>query len=150
MKVFIGSDHRGFEVKNHLVGLLTEQGIEVIDLGPDQLDPDDDYNDYAVKVALEVQKAASEGNTEEARGILVCGSAHGVAIQANRFKGVRAIAAYDTELARIGREHNDANVLCLSADFIENSDIDNIVNIFLNTAFSGEERHIRRIKKLDA
>lgn len=149
MKVFIGSDHRGFEVKNHLVSLLTEQGIEVVDLGPDQLDPDDDYNDYAVKVALEVQKAASEGNIE-ARGILVCGSAHGVAIQANRFKGVRAIAAYDTELARIGREHNDANVLCLSADFIESSDIDNIVNIFLNTAFSGEERHIRRIKKLDA
>ena len=149
MKVFIGSDHRGFEVKNHLVSLLTEQEIEVIDLGPDQLDPDDDYNDYAVKVALEVQKAASEGGAE-ARGILVCGSAHGVAIQANRFKGVRAIAAYDTELARIGREHNDANVLCLSADFIESSDIDNIVNIFLNTAFSGEERHIRRIKKLDA
>ncbi|MBR2601000.1 RpiB/LacA/LacB family sugar-phosphate isomerase [Candidatus Saccharibacteria bacterium] len=149
MKVFIGSDHRGFEVKNHLVSLLTEQGIEVVDLGPDQLDPDDDYNDYAVKVALEVQKVASEGDTES-RGILVCGSAHGVAIQANRFKGVRAIAAYDTELARIGREHNDANVLCLSADFIESSDIDNIVNIFLNTAFSGEERHIRRIKKLDA
>ena len=149
MKVFIGSDHRGFEVKNHLVSLLAEQGTEVIDLGPDQLDPDDDYNDYAVKVALEVQKAANEGNIE-ARGILVCGSAHGVAIQANRFKGVRAIAAYDTELARIGREHNDANVLCLSADFIESSDIDNIVNIFLNTAFSGEERHIRRIKKLDA
>ena len=149
MKVFIGSDHRGFEVKNHLVSLLTEQGIEVVDLGPDQLDPDDDYNDYAVKVALEVQKAASEGDTGT-KGILVCGSAHGVAIQANRFKGVRAIAAYDTELARIGREHNDANVLCLSADFIESSDIDNIVNIFLNTAFSGEERHIRRIKKLDA
>ena len=146
MEIFIGSDHRGYELKNQLAQSLSNQGYSVIDLGPDHFDPDDDYNDYAIRVAKAVQEATSE----DARGILVCGSAHGVAIQANRFKGVRAIAAYDDALAKIGREHNDANVLCLSADFIDNNKIDSIANTFLNTDFSGEESHVRRIKKMDS
>lgn len=157
-EIFIGSDHRGYELKEHLVAALsggtapegqiaakseTGEDYMVTDLGPFTLDPNDDYNDAAIKVA----KAVRENPTS--RGILICGSAHGIEIQANRFKGVRAIAAYSPELAKIGREHNDANVLCLSADFTNREDIDKIVEIFLNTAFSGEERHVRRNKRLD-
>lgn len=157
-EIFIGSDHRGYELKEHLVAALsggtapenqittkseTGEDYLVTDLGPFTLDPNDDYNDAAIKVA----KAVRENPTS--RGILICGSAHGIEIQANRFKGVRAIAAYSPELAKIGREHNDANVLCLSADFTNREDVDKIVEIFLNTAFSGEERHIRRNKRLD-
>lgn len=164
-EIFIGADHRGLELKKHLVSVLSggtslEQQIravapdgeayQVVDLGPFTLDPDDDYNDAAVKVAQAVREQKG------AKGILVCGSAHGVAMQANRFTGVRAIAAYDPALAKIGREHNDANVLCLSADFTgEERDaegrliIDKIVEMFFNTEFSGEERYARRNARLD-
>ncbi|MBR3233789.1 RpiB/LacA/LacB family sugar-phosphate isomerase [Candidatus Saccharibacteria bacterium] len=142
MEVFVGADHRGYEVKNRLVSSLSAK-YQITDLGPEQLDPDDDYNDIAIKVVKAV--LAHPGSF----GILICGSAHGVAIQANRFKGIRAISAYDEKLAQIGREHNDANVLCLSADFLDDNKIDSIANIFLNTNFSGEERHKRRIAKLD-
>lgn len=157
--IFIGSDHRGFELKKHLVAVLSGalpleeqinaadaqgEAYQVVDLGPFTLNPDDDYNDAAIKVARAVHE------TKGAKGILVCGSAHGVAIQANRFTGVRAIAAYGEDLARIGREHNDANVLCLSADFTpDTAEIDKIVKIFFNTEFSGAERHIRRNQRLD-
>ncbi len=143
MQIFLGSDHRGYEVKNHLSTVLANEGYSVTDLGPDHYDENDDYNDYAIKVAEAVKENPG------AFGILVCGSAHGVAIQANRFRGIRAIAAYDDALARIGREHNDANILCLSADYIDNNKVDSIANIFLNTEFSGAERHQRRNNKLD-
>lgn len=155
-EIFIGSDHRGFELKKHLVAtfsdattsqLVTKSAVgedyQVTDLGPFSLDPDDDYNDAAIKVARAVQDHLGS------RGILICGSAHGIAIQANRFKGVRAIAAYSPELAKIGREHNDANVLCLSSDFTPEKDIDKIVELFFNTDFSRGERHIRRNRRLD-
>ena len=164
-EIFIASDHRGFELKKRLVAVLSgaapseeqinvknESGEDylVTDLGPFILDQDDDYNDAAIKVAEAVREH------QGSRGILICGSAHGVAIQANRFTGIRAIAAYDTELAKIGRLHNDANVLCLSADFTGEQKaadgrmlIDEIVETFLKTEFSGEERHIRRNARLD-
>lgn len=164
-EIFIGSDHRGFELKEHLVAALsggtslesqipakTKDGEDylVTDLGPFTLDPDDDYNDAAVKVARAVKEHPNS------RGILICGSAHGIAIQANRFKGVRAIAAYNPELAKIGRLHNDANILCLSADFTGDKKTeegkllaDEIVKTFLSTDFSGEERHVRRNNRLD-
>ncbi len=147
MRIFIGSDHRGFKLKGTLIPILKEWGFEAVDLGPDQFDPDDDYNDYAKKVASSVQESALKG--DPSRGILVCGSAHGMAIQANRFKNVRAILAYNEEMAKIGREHNNANVLCLSADYVNENEIKKIVDVFLQTEFSGEERHCRRIKKLD-
>lgn len=141
-EVFIASDHRGFSAKNRLVSELNNS-YTVSDLGPFELNPDDDYNDAAIAVAKAVK------SYDGARGIIICGSSHGVAIQANRFKGIRAIEAFTPELAKIGREHNDANVLCLSADFIEDNKLAEIANIFLNTKFSGEERHIRRNKRLD-
>ena len=142
-EVFLGSDHRGFEKKNQLVETLRAEGYNVVDLGPDAYDEQDDYNDAANNVAKAVREHAGS------KGILICGSAHGIAIQANRYKGIRAIEGYTEDLARIGREHNDANILCLSADYIENNDFDKIANIFLNTEFGNEERHVRRNNKLD-
>ena len=142
MEVFIASDHRGFNAKNHLVNSLNGE-YSISDLGPFELNPDDDYNDAAIAVARAVKE------TPGSKGILLCGSAHGIAIQANRFKGIRAIEALDENSAKIGREHNDANILCLSADNIPENNLDKIARIFLDTDFSNEERHIRRINRLD-
>lgn len=141
-EVFIAADHRGFEKKNRLVGSLNGD-YSVSDLGPFEYNPDDDYNDAALAVAKAVK------GLKGSLGILLCGSAHGIAIQANRLKGVRAIEVTTEDSAKIGREHNDANVLCLSADNLEDNNIDKIARIFLNTEFSGEERHKRRIARLD-
>ena len=144
-EIFIGSDHRGFELKNRLVAELAakDPDYKVNDLGPATLDPADDYNDSAIAVA----KAVS--SHPESLGILICGSGNGVSIQANRFKGIRAIAPTIPDLARLGREHNNANVLCLSADFLDYNKVVELSNIFLNTKFSGEERHVRRNNRLD-
>ena len=141
-EVFIASDHRGFDAKNALVAALNND-YTVSDLGPFENNPDDDYNDAAIAVAKAVK------SYDDAKGIIICGSSHGVAIQANRFKGIRAIQGFSEELARLGREHNDANILCLSADFLDDNKIDKIARILLNTEFSGEERHVRRNNRLD-
>ena len=143
MRIFLGADHRGFAEKQRLLGLLTEQGYDVVDLGPTTMKPDDDFNDAAITAARAVRE------TPDSRAILICGSAHGITIQANRFKGIRAIPGYTPELARLGRLHNDANILCLSADFMRTETIDQVVEIFLNTAFLPEERYIRRNTRLD-
>ena len=143
-ELFIGSDHRGFELKERLVAELnTSSSYTISDLGPFAYDPADDYNDAALAVARAV------ASQPDSRGILICGSGNGVCIQANRIKGVRAIAPTIPELARLGREHNDANVLCLSADFLEYNKVAELSNIFLNTKFSDEERHKRRNHRLD-
>lgn len=142
-KIFIASDHRGFEQKQALVDFLTNQHLSVVDLGPTNYDPDDDYPVFAKKVAEEV--IGEDG----ACGILICGSAHGITIQANRYPGIRAVAAYSEDLAAVAREHNDANVLCLSADFTTLEENKKITMRFLAMPFSGESRHVRRLKMLD-
>lgn len=142
-KVFIGADHRGFEKKNQLAKYLMQNGYDIIDLGAETYQETDDYNDFAIKVAKSVLE-----DTEN-YGILLCGSAHGISIQANRFKGIRAIVGFNTELAQKGREHNNANILCLSADFQKIEDIEKITSVFLNTRFLNEERLIRRNNRLD-
>ena len=141
-EVFVASDHRGYSAKNDLVAKLNGE-YTVSDLGPFALDPDDDYNDAANTVANAVKQY------DGARGIIICGSGHGVCIQANRHKGIRAINGFTKDLAKIGREHNDANILCLSADFADSEQMLEIVKTFLETPFSGEERHLRRNNKLD-
>lgn len=141
-EVFIACDHRGFSAKNWLVAELNNR-YTVSDLGPFEENPADDYNDAAIAVAKAVK------SYDNAKGIIICGSSHGVAIQANRFKGIRAINGFTPELARLGREHNDANVLCLSADFSSEEEMAVIVKTFLETNFSGEERHKRRNQRLD-
>lgn len=141
-EVFIASDHRGFNAKNALVAALNND-YTVSDLGPFENNPDDDYNDAAIAVVRAVK------SYDDAKGIIICGSSHGVAIQANRFKGIRAIQGFTPELARLGREHNNANVLCLPADFMNQDTLIETAKIFLNTEFSGEERHVRRNNRLD-
>lgn len=144
-RLFLGSDHRGFTEKQRLVGMLRSSNVdcEVVDLGPTTVHPDDDFNDSAINVARAVRE------NPYSRGILICGSAHGIAIQANRFKGVRAICGYTPELVKLGRAHNDANVLCLSADFMNTAAIDGAVQAFLDSEFIPEERYIRRNRRLD-
>ena len=149
-ELFIGSDHRGYELKERLVAdlnagstLNADSTYTVSDLGPFEYNPADDYNDSALAVAKAV--ASQPGS----KGILICGSGNGVCIQANRIKGARAIAPTLPELAKLGREHNDANILCLSADFLDYNKVVELSNIFLNTNFSGEERHKRRNNRLD-
>ncbi len=141
--IYLGADHRGFEKKAHLVKFLTEKNIKFEDLGSYKYDQSDDYNDPAIAVAKSVRKSLDN------KGILICGSAHGVTIQANRFKNIRAITATSAELIKLGREHNNANILCLSADFLTDEEIKNLVETFLATPFSNETRHIKRINRLD-
>lgn len=142
MKIYLGADHRGFELKQQLLPFLQQYG-EVIDLGSHEYNPEDDYNDVAIKVSEAILADSSSF------GILLCGSAFGISIQANRFKGIRAIFGYTPKLAALGREHNDANILCLSADLTSKGVAEQIVDTFLNTNFIEEPRYIRRNKKLD-
>lgn len=144
--IYIGADHRGFAKKEMVKNILLTTGQDyytIQDKGATKEDPDDDFNDPAIAVAQAVVADPA------ARGILLCGSAHGVCMQANRFKGIRAINAANAASARIGREHDDANILCLSADRLSKFDIMNIIRGFLETKFDGGDRYVRRIKRLD-
>jgi ribose 5-phosphate isomerase B len=140
MKIVIGSDHRGYEVKRRLVSLLERLGHEVLDLGPGGSDSVD-YPDFA----FEVSRAVSEGRVQ--RGILICGTGIGMCIAANKVPGVRAAPCHDSITAEMSRRHNDANVLCLSADLLGEELIDRMVRIWLDTEFEGG-RHARRVEKI--
>ena len=143
MTIFVGADYRGFERKQSLVQFLLGLGHEVADMGAYEYHEGDDFNDPAVAVAKEVRENLGS------YGILICDSAHGVTTQANRFKGIRATHCFNEESAKLAREHDDANVLCLSAHFMGDEDIQKIVSTFLNTQFEPIERRIRRINRLD-
>jgi ribose 5-phosphate isomerase B len=140
MRVAIGSDHRGFEVKRRIATLLQRLGHEVSDYGTQSGDSVD-YPDFAFQVA----KAVSEGRAD--RGILVCGTGIGMCIAANKVHGVRAAPCHDSITAEMSRRHNDANVLCLSADLLGEELIDRMVRIWLETEFEGG-RHARRVEKI--
>lgn len=147
-KVFIASDHRGLKLKQKIL----EKHPDYLDLGPFEYNPDDDYNDYAINLAKNVRDASISATPfaePPAFGIIICGSAHGVSIQANRFKRIRAIVAMNKELARLGREHNNANVLCLSADFVNEAEVPEIIDVFMTTLSNTEQKYRRRNKKLD-
>lgn len=143
MRVFVGSDYRGFETKGKILQFLAETDYEVIDVGAYSYHEGDDFNDPAITVARNVRE--NHGSF----GILVCDSAHGVTMQANRFKGVRAANCHNAESAKLAREHDDANVLCLSAHFMDEETIKDIINTFINTNFESFERRARRINRLD-
>ena len=144
MKIYIGSDYRGFDLKQQIMRHLAETtNFEVIDKGPYEKVEGDDFNDAAIAVSKEVREDVT------AFGILICGSAHGMNIQANRFKGIRAAHCNSPESAKLAREHDDANVLCLSAQFLDEERANQIVDRFLFTNFSNLERRIRRINRLD-
>ncbi|HTK60581.1 MAG TPA: RpiB/LacA/LacB family sugar-phosphate isomerase [Candidatus Baltobacteraceae bacterium] len=140
--IYLGSDHAGHELKLEVAAYLEERGLEYRDLGNTFNDPDDDYPDFAFAVA---EAVAAE---DDAFGILACGSAEGVCMAANKVKGIRAAPITTPDMARLTREHNDANVLCLSG---WNQTIDGakpVIDAFLTTQFTDEERHVRRLNKI--
>ena len=143
MRVAIGADHAGFELKRDLAGYVAQHGHEVTDLGTHSTAPVD-YPDTAEAVATAVR------NGQVDRGILVCGSGAGVAVAASKFPGIRAAVCHDTYTARQAVEHDDVNVLCLGARVIGPDLARSLVETFLAATFSGEERHMRRLAKIDA
>jgi ribose 5-phosphate isomerase B len=144
MRVHIGSDHAGFELKNHLVEHLTGAGHDVVDHGPAVYDAVDDYPPYCLRTAEAV--VADAGSL----GIVIGGSGNGEQIAANKVKGVRAALAWSTDTAKLSREHNDANVISIGARMHSEQDATSFVELFLSTDYSGEDRHTRRIKMLDS
>jgi ribose 5-phosphate isomerase B len=142
MRVHIGSDHAGFELKAHLVGWLGEQGYDVVDHGPVEFDPIDDYPPYVLRAAVAVVNDAGS------LGIVLGGSGNGEAMAANKVHGVRAALAWNDDTAGLGREHNDANVVSVGARMHSLDEATRLVERFLTTPFSGGERHSRRIAML--
>ena len=145
MKIYIGADHNGFEMKRQLAGYLRRSGYEVFDEGDAKLDPQDDYPQFAAKVVTAMQAS----DAAEPRGILLCGSGQGICIAANRFKGIRAAVCDTPEEARVGRNDDDTNVLCLPAKALSEGRAEGIVKTWLDTAFAGAARYKRRIVELD-
>lgn len=163
MKIYIASDHAGFNLKEEMIPFVKSLDFrhEVFDLGPTKYDENDDYPDFIAPVA----KAIAEDS--EARGIIIGGSGQGEAMTANRFKGVRAAVFYGEqqpiqyidmtmkesqdpyEIVKLSRAHNDANILSIGARFASSTESKMAVKLFLETSFTGEERHLRRIKKID-
>ncbi len=143
MRIAIAADHAGFELKRGLAGHLAQAGHDVLDLGTHSTAPVD-YPDSAEAVAQAVR------NGQVDRGILVCGSGAGVAVAASKFPGVRAATCHDTYSARQAVEHDDLNVLCLGARVIGPSLAQALVDAFVGAAFDAEERHLRRLAKVNA
>lgn len=140
--IYLGADHRGFKIKEETKKYLEELGYSCEDLGNKVFDTDDDYPDFTEKVAKKISQNPKD------RGILFCGSAIGMSIFANKFKGVRAALCFNEKMAQLSRSHNDANILCLSADFLPLAKIKGIVKIWFETEFSRESRHRRRLAKI--
>lgn len=141
--IYLAADHRGFQLKEELKKYLVEQGYGVEDVGAFTNDKDDDYVDFA-RVASE--KIA--GNPSEHKGIFLCGSGHGMDVVANKYRGIRAALGFNKDVAKQSREHEDANVLILAADWLQEVEVNEIAKVWLETKFSGEERHKRRITKI--
>lgn len=143
MNIHIGTDHAGFELKNKLVEYLNKLGHTITDHGAFSYDPNDDYPDFIAPVAHAVSMDTNS------LGIILGGSGQGEAMNANRFREVRAIEYYggEIEIVKLGREHNNANVLSLGARFITDEEAYEAVKVFIETEFSGEDRHIERLNK---
>lgn len=142
MKVVLGSDHAGVELKHDLLGYLGELGYETVNVGVDKSEPPVDYPDYAEKVAAEIR----DGNAE--RGILICGSGVGASVAANKIVGIRAGLTHDVYSAHQGVEHDNMNVLVLGSRVIGTQTARELAHAFLNAQFTGEERHLRRLSKV--
>lgn len=143
MIIYLGADHRGFNLKENLKQFLNKSGYEVVDLGNTKYEEGDDYTDFVKMVA---KKVAADPSS---RGVVVCGSGVGADIVANRFRGVRSVLAISAEQAADSRNDDDTNVLSLAADYIDLEQAKKIVSSWLQTPFSGEERYKRRIQEID-
>ncbi len=142
MKIVIGSDHRGFPLKEDLIKFFMETSVDFMDVGTNSTDSAD-YPDFA--------KLAGDAiiNNGYDYGVLICGSGIGVSIAANKIKGLRAVNATSNNMAEMGRKHNNANVICFGSDFIDLDKAKRFLEIFITTKFEGGERHLRRIQKLE-
>lgn len=146
MKLYLGSDHGGFDLKQMLVHYLgAKQGFKVVDVGDKRLDPNDDFPQFAAKTA----HAILTSDDPDARGILLCRGGQGMAMAANRFKGIRAVVCWDEHSAEKSRIDNDANVLCIPADYLTVAQVKAIIHKWLETEFSAASRYIRRNRELD-
>ena len=142
MNIHVGSDHAGFELKQGLLRQLTASGAEVIDHGAYELDPDDDYPGFCIATALAV--VADPGSI----GVVIGGSGNGEQIAANKVRGVRAALVWSNETARLARQHNDANVIALGARMHTQDEAFALIALALETPFSGDPRHLRRIAQV--
>lgn len=150
MKIYIASDHAGFELKKVLIKHLKSENIEVEDMGAYEFNKDDDYPDFIYPCALRVAGSHSQGKPGEALGIVIGASGQGEAIVANKVRGIRAAVYYggDMDLVKRAKDHNNANVLSLGAKFLTIEEAKEAVDLFVNEKFPGEERHKRRIEKI--
>lgn len=145
MKIYIGSDHNGYDYKQRISDFLRRSGHEVIDEGDAGRNPDDDFPQFASKVCTAI---LADGD-KDSFGMLICGSGQGMCMAANRFKGIRASLCWNLEEARSARNDDDSNVLCLSSKYLEMADIEAIITTWLATPFAGAPRFKRRIKEMD-
>jgi ribose 5-phosphate isomerase B len=145
MKLYIGADHNGFALKNHLEQYLARNGYDISDVSGDVLKPTDDYPQIAAQLVTAMQTSSDA----DARGVLICGSGQGVCIAANRFKGIRASVCADPVAVRAGRNDDDTNVLCLPSRVVSSAEAERLVDLWLGTAFAGAARFKRRISELD-
>ena len=146
MRVHLGSDHAGLELKEHLLNWLADHGYEAVDHGPFVYDADDDYPVFCLRAAEAV--AADWQDGDNSLGVVIGGSGNGEAIAANKVRGVRAALAWNHETAVLARQHNDANVISIGGRMHELGDMTRFVEAFLTTSFPAEERHARRIAML--
>jgi ribose 5-phosphate isomerase B len=144
MRVYLGADHAGYELKVHLVNYLGKHGYETVDVGPPAFDPEDDYPAYCLHTGANV--VANPGSL----GIVIGGSGNGEQIAANKVPGTRAALAWNVETAQLARQHNDANLVAIGARQHTIDEATAIVEAFLTSVFSGSERHARRIKQVAA
>jgi ribose 5-phosphate isomerase B len=144
MQIVLGSDHAGFELKQELTALVQSLGHAVSDVGAHRLEPSDDYPDFADALGQAVVQKRAE------RGIMICGSGVGASVACNKIPGIRAGTCHDTYSAHQGVEHDDMNVIVLGARIVGSALAAEIVRAFLAARFSGEERHVRRLKKVQA
>jgi len=141
--LYIGADHRGYNLKEEIKKFLEEKKIKFNDLGNLKYDQNDDYPDFAKKVALEIS------SDDKNKGILICGSGIGMSIAANKVKGVRAGLCLSSYMAKEAKKAIDINILCLAADLTDSNTAKNIVRDWLETNFKKEERYLRRVKKIN-
>ncbi len=144
MRVYLGADHGGFELKERAKEWLSEWGYEYVDLGNLTHDPGDDYPDFAFKVAEAV--GADSGSL----GVVLCRSSQGVVVAANKVKGVRAASVFDVKGAKHARNNDDINVLGLSGDWLSVTEAREVIKVFLETPFSKDARHVRRVEKIES
>jgi ribose 5-phosphate isomerase B len=145
MRVFVGADHNGFQLRNRVIAYLRRAGYDVVDNGDFKLNPEDDFPVFAARVVHDMQASG----VSDVRGILICGSGQGMCMAANRFKGIRACMGYDRESIRASRNDDDANVLCLAARVLKKDEANVLVETFLTVPFSHVGRYQRRIKEMD-